>query len=63
MENSQTEPGSSTRDVEYFKNEIRNSPEWYKSVRKKAKENGISVDSMITLDAQYMVEQEKSESK
>ncbi len=41
--------------VQYFKNKIITDDKWLESVKKKAKERNLSVDSMITLDAMWMV--------
>lgn len=38
---------------------IKNTPEWYQSVVEKAKAKGVSVDSMLILDATWMVENEQ----
>jgi len=38
---------------------IKNTPEWLEKVNKKAIEKNISLDSMIMLDAIYMLEQGK----
>ena len=45
-----------TRDIEYYKNQILSSPEWLDHVKEKAEKNGITLDSMIYLDAKYMME-------
>ena len=47
--------------VEYFQHKIKSNPEWLESVKLKAEKKGISVDSMILLDALYMVEQESGD--
>lgn len=44
------------RKVAYYTNEIKNTPEWLANVKDKAIEKGISLDSMIYLDAVYMAE-------
>jgi hypothetical protein len=44
--------------VENLKNYIPTDSAWIKDIRMKAKERGIPVDSMITLDAIWMIEQE-----
>ncbi len=44
--------------LEYYSREIRNTPEWLNKVQRKAEERGISLDSMIYLDAGYMIEHE-----
>jgi len=41
-----------------FENSIRNTPEWLSKVNEKANNNNISLDSMIHLDAIWMVEHE-----
>jgi hypothetical protein len=46
------------RKVDRYIQEIKLNEEWLESVRKKAKERGISLDSMLYLDAVYMVNQE-----
>jgi hypothetical protein len=48
------------KDLEYYKNQILKSSEWLEQVRSKAEEKGISLDSMIYLDALYMLEKEKA---
>jgi hypothetical protein len=50
-----------TSQVEYYKYIIMNSPEWLEKVKSKALEKGISLDSMILLDAEYMVSIKKEE--
>ncbi len=54
-----------TSQVEYYKCLIMNSPEWLEKVKSKALEKGISLDSMILLDAEYMVsiKQEEEETR
>jgi hypothetical protein len=44
--------------VQQMENNIRNSPEWLKSVTEKAKANNKSVDEMIHIDALYMIQQQ-----
>jgi hypothetical protein len=46
--------------VKAFMEEIKNDPEWLKSIEKKAAEKGISVEEMIRLDAEYMVSSQGS---
>ena len=48
------------KDIKYYENKILNSPEWLEQVRAKAEERGIPLDSMIYLDAKYMLEKEKT---
>lgn len=43
--------------IEGFIKAIKNTPEWLELVKKKAIEKNISLDSMILLDAIYMVDQ------
>lgn len=44
--------------VQQMENNIRNSPEWLKSVTDKAKANNKSVEEMIHIDALYMIQQQ-----
>jgi hypothetical protein len=50
-----------TSQVEYYKYIILNSPDWLEKVKSKAIEKGISLDSMLLLDAEYMVRIKKEE--
>jgi hypothetical protein len=43
------------RRLNEMKMRIRNAPDWFHSVELKAKANKISTDSMITIDAIYML--------
>jgi hypothetical protein len=40
--------------ISHFKNIIRNNPEWYKATEKKAENKKISIDEMLTLEADYV---------
>ncbi|MBN1598161.1 MAG: hypothetical protein JW894_07690 [Bacteroidales bacterium] len=51
------------KDVDYFKKAIYSSPEWLEKIKKKAKRKGISTDSMVVLDAIFLVEEEKKNIK
>ena len=42
--------------VEYYKNKIRSDANWLKQIEEKARSRGVSVDSMVTLDAIWMFE-------
>jgi hypothetical protein len=44
--------------VQQMENNIRNSPEWLKSVTDKAKSNNKTVEEMIHIDALYMIQQQ-----
>lgn len=44
--------------VQQMENNIRNSPDWLKSVTEKAKANNKSVEEMIHIDALYMIQQQ-----
>ena len=44
--------------IKFFEEQIRNDPEWLDMVRKKAAEQGKTLDEMIRADASYMAEQE-----
>ncbi len=39
-----------------MRNKIKSQPEWMKAILEKARQRNISVDSMVTVDATYMVE-------
>lgn len=45
--------------IEYWKEQIRNNPDWLSSVEDKARKRGISTEEMIAIDAEYMVKQEQ----
>lgn len=45
------------KGIEDYKRIILNTPIWVEDIRIKAKERGISLDSMIYLDAKYMTKQ------
>lgn len=47
------------RKIDVFINSIKSTPEWLESVRKKAIQKNISLDSMILLDAIYMTDEAK----
>lgn len=47
---------SPIKNVDYFISQIKSDPAWYEDIKRKAKERDISVDEMLKLDAQYMVE-------
>lgn len=44
--------------VKEMEAKIRADEEWFKAIVAKAKERGLTVDEMVTLDAEYMVEQQ-----
>jgi hypothetical protein len=46
--------------VQKFKNNILSDKDWLKTIEEKARQNRISVDSMIIQDARYMAEMEYS---
>lgn len=48
------------KDIEYYQNKILSSPEWLEQVKEKAEKRKISLDSMIYLDAIYIMEKEKT---
>ena len=41
---------------------IKADEKWLRDIEKKAKENGISVDSMLYLDAKWLIDTEKQQS-
>ena len=42
---------------------IRKSPDWFKTIREKAKNNGIPVEDQLKADATYLLNQEKTNSR
>ncbi len=42
--------------LEDMMQKIRNTPDWFKKIEQKAKKNGISVDSMLLIDAQWILD-------
>lgn len=46
-------------DVAKMMMAIRGNPDWYASVADKAKQKGIATDSMLYLDAQFMIDEQK----
>ncbi|MGZ4091309.1 MAG: hypothetical protein ACXVNO_11355, partial [Bacteroidia bacterium] len=44
--------------IKLMESKIRKSPDWFATMPAKATERGISVDSMVTLDAVYILQQE-----
>ena len=47
------------KDVSYYRNRIKSNKNWLLDVERKAKEPNISLEEMITLDAKWMVEQDR----
>ncbi len=58
-----TSKGSYEQRVKNAENTIRNTPTWLAEEQKKAKERNISVDSMILLDARWVVDEEDGKHK
>lgn len=46
-------------EIEHLRHTIRSDVSWYKQVQEKAATKGISADSMLTLDAIYVLDQKK----
>lgn len=51
-------PGSREERINFHRDRILRTPEWLESVKAKAEKRGIPLDSMILLDAIYLVELE-----
>jgi hypothetical protein len=51
IQNNEKQP-----DIEFYIDEIRKDSVWLENVRQKAIDNNISLDSMIRLDAQWLLE-------
>ena len=49
--------------VARIKKELRNNPEAMESIEKKAKERGCSVEEMLELDAQWVVNYQNNKNK
>jgi len=47
------------KQIKFYENKIRQDKKWYKQIVKKAGEKGLDVDSMIRLDAIYMIKQDE----
>jgi hypothetical protein len=50
-------PGYARRKISRMKHAITSTPEWMLQVKRKAAERGISLDSMLTLDAIFTLQQ------
>lgn len=57
--NGKAPASDNKKKIDKFIQAIKNTPEWLEKVNKKAIEKNISLDSMIMLDAIYMLEQGK----
>ena len=60
-EQNSDESKSIKKDVNYYILQIKSDSIWYENVKHKAKEKNISIDEMLKLDAQYMVEHQNDE--
>jgi 4-amino-4-deoxy-L-arabinose transferase-like glycosyltransferase len=49
---------NSVKDIAFYKNVIKSDINWLNAVETKAKKRNISLDEMINLDAQWMVDQD-----
>lgn len=52
-----------TKNIEFYENAIRSDLPWLKDVEAKAKTRNLSIDEMISIDAQWMVDQDLINSK
>ena len=52
-------PKSKKLTASYYEQQIRNDSIWLKKISKKAIENGVNLDEMIKLDAQWLANQKK----
>ncbi len=57
--NSNREERTWTWRIKNYKHQILNSTEWLEQVKEKAWDRGISLDSMLTLDAIYLIQKER----
>jgi len=44
-------------------NEIRNNPEWFKMIEKKAKNRGVDTETQLLLDAEYIIDYGRKQGK
>ena len=54
------EPDKFKEQVQKMKGTIRATPPWFKTIQEKAEVRNITIDSMLTLDALFTLEQEKT---
>lgn len=54
QEQVETLPLREVKDINIFVEQIKSSPEWLKVVEEKAKQQSISLDSMLMIDAVYL---------
>lgn len=47
--------------VKIYINKIKSDPDWMKGISKKAKENNISEDEQVRVDAEWLIKQEKGD--
>ncbi|PBQ32140.1 hypothetical protein CNR22_10270 [Sphingobacteriaceae bacterium] len=52
-------PNKRKEELQAIKEKIRSTPAWFKEVSEKAQNSGLEVDSMLTLDAIYMLDHKK----
>ncbi len=50
----ETLPLREVKDINFFVEQIKANPEWLTTVEEKAKQQAISLDSMLVLDATYL---------
>jgi hypothetical protein len=46
------------KNLKYYENEILSSEEWYNGIKKDAKKNNLPLDTMIKINAQWMVDRD-----
>ena len=63
INSKRTELNNYKRELQKHISNIKADENWMESIRKKAKENGISVDSMLVLDAKWIIENNKTQNK
>lgn len=59
IEETKSEETAEEKDLQFYINKIRNSPEWMKSIEEKALKNKVSIEEQIKLDAAWTLENEK----
>lgn len=58
LEQVETLPLREVKEISFFVEQIKASPEWLKMVEEKAKQQAISLDSMLMIDATFLQNEE-----
>lgn len=58
LEDTKFDEEEKKKNIQNMMKYIKSNEDWYNSIKEKAKEKNISIDSMLYLDAQYMINKE-----